>query len=253
MADISKPKCVVNIESNLSSLASDRLIIDVKADSVKTVRILPPVDPRGHIFVKSLSHYRLQDEEGESRALACLTEHGTDETGKECWLCKLIEVAKSGDIPSEAATLILGKGGLDNGIQQAKRFFGQVVEREGEGADFRYIGPKLLALPKTPVEDILNAMKVQQKKGRPLALDETKGQDIDISRTGSGRKTKYRVDLTGDVSDLNDIFPDWEDKKLPDIIAALKLKVYAPEIQKQFAQRTFGDLLDWEMLAEMGL
>jgi len=254
MAEMNKPKFfAVNLDSNLSELTSDQLIIDVKAETTRTVRLLPPVEDSGHAFVTSANHFKLKDEEGDNRALACLAIHGNEETGTECWLCKLVEVARQDMLTPEEKTLVLGKGGLDNGIQQSKRFYAQVLEREDTSDGPVYRGPKLLSLPKTASGECLEAMRVQQRKRRAIATDPEKGQDIDISRTGTGRKTKYRVDLTGDVASLDDIFPGWQDKMLSSVIDALRLKVFAPDIQKQFAMRTFGDLLDWKKLEEMGL
>jgi hypothetical protein len=235
-----------NIKANTESTKLDNLFVDVPKDATVRVRILPILSESSLIFVRAEQHYKMKATTGRGTALACLKTHGTDDTGDNCYLCDLSRVlVREGD----AAEVLIGKD-----ISVSPRWYTQVLLAEEVGRDeknkpiLKYNGPKLLGLPKTGADGVNTILNNMDVAGTPLFTEIDDGQDLLITRHSAS--PWYTVDRTGIETSLDDIFPDWEKKIMPDVYAELGLKVVTREEQKQAAMRAFGDELDWVALAE---
>lgn len=231
----------INIKANVNSVRTESIYMDLKQDETRRVRFLPPNRADGALFTKIVNHFKLktEDEPARGMAVACLN-HVED---KPCYLCELSSVLKKHGDKAERQ--------LGDDIRASARFYATVlVAEKADDGSWEYRGPKLIGLPKTAVED-LNAILLQQDMaGDDFFCDAEKGQDILITRTGSGFQTKYKSMASGKKNNLDDIFPEWEEKFIDKIEDAVGLTIISYEDQKAAAVRSFGDDLDWDALAE---
>jgi hypothetical protein len=227
----------LNLKATLDSTKSDNLFVNIKPDTTLRVRFLPA---KGSLFFVTGQHFKLKDENDRTVAFANLELHGTEETGTTDYLDKLWKVLKSGDeYEQEVAEL----------IKLSKRWTAQVLVAErDESGKWTYFGPKVLALSKTTAEKVAQILSNQEMVGDDFFCDVKNGQDLLISRTGSGFDTKYNVDRSGIKSDLDALFPEWREKYITNLKDVLGLRVVTPDEQKAAARRTFPRL-DWEKLA----
>lgn len=238
-----------NVKASAAATEIKRLFIDVPKDTTIQVRPLPLMvadNEDAILYTRAENHFKMKTEDGKGLALACLAVHGTDETGDECYLCKLSKVlVKYGDKLEKE----IGKQ-----INASPGFYLQVLRAEETGRDendkpiFAYTGPYLLRLPKTGADAVTTIMANMDSAGDSDFTDPDEGQDLYITR--HSKTPWYSAERSGKSKKLDDIFPDWEKKIIEDVYGELGLKVVTYEEQKQIAMRTFGDRLDWEALAD---
>lgn len=235
---LNRPTFKPNIKASTKSLERKTAFYDLKPDTVTRLRVLPPVAEDGLIFYKVTNHFQLKNEEDQGTALSCLCEHGTAETGDDCYLCDLVKhLRRTGDKGDDAVA---------SKLRASPRWYVQayIYDKDSDG----YIGPKLIGLSKTTAEALNDLMVAQDDSGDGLFCDEDEGQDITITRKGAGLKTKYSVAPTGKVISLDEAIPGWEDKILTDVWASFDLKLEDRDGQRRAVQRTYGDQLDWETI-----
>ncbi len=230
----------VNIKANVESTRSDSIFVDVKADTTKRVRFLPPTTAEGTLFTKIVNHFRLKTDDDPPRgmAVAC-NEHFSNEP---CYLCNLSRTLKKHGDKAERK--------IGDEIRASARFYAPVLEAEkDENGEWVYDQKvKLIGLPKTAVEEISALLVQQDMVGDDYFCDVEQGQDLLITRTGTGFNTKYKISMTGIKMDLNEIAPEIE--AMEDVVEACSLNTHTNEAMKEAARRTFGDDLDWTALAD---
>ena len=243
---VKRPGFVPDIQANLNATKQSGLFRNVKEDETLVVRFFPPASEDGLLFRKARNHYKIKDDNNKPIALACLEEHGTEDTGYECWLCKLVLALGKGDTTEKE----FGKQ-----LRANDSHYAQVLEaNKKDDGSFNYAGPFLLRLPKTAASSVNKIMGNQHMMGEPYFCDVDAGQNLMITRTGTGFNTEYHVDRSSSQTSLDDIFPAWAEKFFDDILGTVNLNIIDPSLQKKYAQLTFGDKLDWGMLeAECGL
>lgn len=248
---VTRPGFVPNVQANVKALESRRTFVDVKPDSILIARFLPPAFSSGQIFVRTMNHYNFQQPDDKSRgmALACLAEHGTEETGDVCKVCELMEIAE--DLKDKDP--VMKKIAANQGGHPARpRWYGQILIGEKVDGEMKYEGPYLLALPKTAAEDVVGILKTNEAMGEAYFTDPDKGQAVLVTRNGSGLNTRYKVERSGLIASLDDIFPNWTEKYL-DAAAFMKklaLNVVTPDEQKAAIRDKHGEAIDWAMLEE---
>jgi hypothetical protein len=231
----------VSIKANVNTTRVDSIYLDLKEDETRRIRFMPPNRADGALFTKIVNHFRLKTDDNPPRGMAVACNgHFNDE---DCYLCTLSKVLKTNGDKAEKK--------IGDDIRASARFYAPVLvaEKEDDGT-WTYHGPKLLGLPKTAVEDINAILLQQDMAGDDFFCDADKGQDILITRTGTGFNTKYKASATGQKNKLDDIFSDWEEKFIDSVDEVVGLNFLAVEDQKSAAVRTFGDDLDWDALSE---
>lgn len=236
---LNKPTFKVNIAASKKSTERKTLFADIKPDTSMRLRCAPPVTEDGMIFTKVTNHFRLKNEEGFGLALACLEEHGNDDTGESCYLCNVIKMLKGGD---------KGDQKIASELRASPRWYMQawIYDKESDS----YVGPKLVGLSKTTAEAVNDILVAQDESGDDYFCDVENGQDIVITRRGSGLNTKYTVQPTGKKMPLSEVQANWEEKIILDVYGALELKLEDPDGQKRALYRTFEDELDWEAIQD---
>lgn len=245
MAGMSRPVFGVNVGANKKMTESKSIFFDIKPDTTVRLRILPPTTEGGAIFTKVSNHFKLKNPEGGGMALACLREHGAE--GESCYLCQLLEFLKRS---KDKTDVKIGKDLYAN-----PRWYVQAyIAEKGEDGKLAYRGPVLVGLSKTTADSLNEILNLQQASDDDFFCDPDKGQDIMISRTGSGMNTKYKVMPTGQKSSLDDIMPGWSDpgsgKLIVDVLAALELKIEDADGQRKAALRSYPDEIDWSVVNE---
>jgi len=234
----------VNVSANLNSTKTDSIYLDLKEDEARRVRFLPPQRADGALFTKVVQHFKLKTEDDPPRgmALAC-NDHHKDE---DCWMCNLSKLLKAEGDKAERQ--------IGDDIRPSPRFYSVVLvaEKQDDGS-LVYSGPKLLGLPKTAVEQVNSILLAQDMAGDEFFCDADGGQDLIITRTGRGFQTKYNAQSTGKKNNLDEIFPQWEDKFIEDLEEALGLKFADNDTMREATMRTYADELDWDAIAERGL
>jgi hypothetical protein len=243
---ITKPGFKLNLKANMDSTKGDNLFLNIKPDTTIRVRFLPPANPDGTLFFVTNQHFKLKNEEGRGIALADLEFHGDEKTGTADYISELYAVLAEADDDSIKK--------IADDIKLSKRWNAQVLvaEKDPETGQWDYYGPKILGLSKTTAEAVTQILSNQDMVGDDYFCDADNGQDLLITRTGSGFKTEYSVDRTGMKMSLDTIFPEWSTKFISDIPKVLNLNIWTREDQKAAAQRSFPQL-DWEALVEYGL
>jgi len=239
-----------NVQANLSATKSKDIFVKVDENATMRVRFLPTNHPEGILTYTTVSHFKLKEEteDGGSKgmALACLEEHGA-EGHTDCYICDLIKgLDRSGDKTHKK---------IAKAMKPSIRYNYQVLvaEKQNDGT-WKYGKPKILGLPKTAHEDLAQLLANMEMMGQPDYTDIEKGQDILISRSGTGVNTKYRVDRTGEQVSLDEVYPGWDNDFIEDMWGALNLRVFTREQQKSAAQFTYADEIDWEQMQdEFGL
>ena len=237
---LQKPSFKVNIAANRKSTERKTLFLDIKPDTSVRVRVMPPVTEDGMIFGKSVNHFKLKNEEGFGLALGCLNEHGTGDTGTNCYLCNLVKMLRNGDKAEKK---------IADDLRASPRWYAQCwVFDKSEGT---YFGPQLVGLSKTTAEAVNDILVGQEDSGDDYFCDPENGQDLIITRKGSGLNTRYTVLATGKKMPLSEVDADWETKIISDLYAALDIKLEDQDGQKRAVYRTFEDELDWEKIQDV--
>lgn len=235
-----------SVQANLNATKSKEVFIKVDENATMRVRFLPTTHPEGILTYTTASHFKLKEETDDGgtkgMALACLEEHGDE----PCYLCELQQKLRNGDRAEKK---------IANMINPSIRYNYQVLvaEKQGDGTWKYGKKPKILGLPKTAHQDLAQLLSNMELMGQPDYSDIEKGQDILITRTGTGKDTRYRIDRTGEMTNLDEVFPEWEGAFIEDMWDALNLRVFSREQQKQAAQFTFADEIDWEKMQAAGL
>jgi len=233
----------VNVKANIESTKRKTVFYDLKPDSTTRMRVIPPVDDSGMIFAQSVNHFKLKNEDGFGIALACLNVHADDADTNPCFLCRLVEYLRNTGDKSDAK--------IAKDLAASSRWYMQAfIAEKGEDGELSYLGPKLVGLSKTTAEAVSGLLADQDKVGTPLFCDPEQGQDIVITREGSGFQTKYRLSQTSQIANLDNVIPGWEDKILTDVYESLNLKIVTPDEQVTAVMRTFGDALNWDEIEE---
>lgn len=237
-----RPTFRVDVAANKKATEKKSVFYDLKPDTTNRLRILPPVSEDGLLFTLVSNHFRLKSDEGFGMALACLGEHGTADTGDDCYLCNLVNLLRKGDKADQKVA---------KDLAASKRWYLQCFVYD-KAAD-NYFGPKLVGLSRTTAEAVQDILNSQADVGDDFFCDPDQGQDIIITRKGSGMNTRYTVSPTGKKMSLDDVFPGWEDKIMTDIMKVIDLRIHDQDDQKKAAYRSFGDALDWEAIqSEIG-
>lgn len=236
-----------NVQANLNASKSNDIFVKVDENSTRRVRFLPTIHPEGLLTYTTCSHFKLKEEADDGgvkgMALACLHEHGDE----PCYICDLIKALnKSGD---------KGHAKIAKQLKVSTRYNYQVMtaEKQNDGT-WKYTRPQILGLPKGASEDLSQLLANMELMGQPDFADVKQGQDILISRTGTGLSTKYRIDRTGEMTDLDELYPGWENDFIEDMWDAMRLRVFSREQQRAAARFTFPEEIDWEQMTdEFGL
>ncbi len=234
---LNRPSFKVDVAANRKATEKKSVFYDLKPDTTTRVRVLPPVSEDGLLFTLVSNHFKLKSDEGFGMALACLRQHGIEETGEECYLCNLSKFLRKGD---KADQKVAGD------IRASQRWYLQclVYDKTEES----YFGPKLVGLSRTTAEAVQDILTDQDEAGDDYFCDPDKGQDLLIKRKGAGMNTKYSVSASGRKAALDDVYPGWEEKIITDVMEVIDLRIHDMDDQKKAAYRTFGDTLDWETI-----
>ena len=236
---LNRPSFKVNVAANKKATEKKSIFFDLLPDTTNRLRILPPTNEDGLLFTLVANHFKLKAPEGFGMALACLEEHGNSEVGESCYICDLVKLLEKGDKSDKNVADLLSV---------AKRWYIQVLVYDK--AESAYFGPKFVGLSRTTAEKLQEILVSQDEVEDDYFCDPDAGQDIVITRKGSGMATRYSVAPTGKKAKLDDIFPAWEDKIYMDPLDAFDLKVRDIDDQKKAVYRTFDDELDWEAIQE---
>lgn len=242
---VTRPTYKPNVGANVKSAKVDKLFIDIPKDTTMRFRLLPPMDESGLLFFRAANHFKVKSEEGKNTALACLHEHGTEETGDTCYICKLSKhLFKYGDKAEKEVA---------KALQQSLQWYTQVLvaEKDDSTGKWEYSGPKLLRLPMTGVQSVNEIMSNQAKNDESFFCDPEDGHDLTIKRYS--KSPWYSADRVSNHCTLESVFPGWEDKALSDIYGELRLNIATPDEQREAVIRSWGDVLDFDALAELGL
>jgi len=237
---LKRPGFKPNVKASLATTTSDKVFFDVKPDTTLRIRVLPPAREDGSIWTVAVNHFRLKNEEGRGVALACKKEHGDDGV---CWLCDLSRVLKRHGDKDEQE--------IGDTIRPSPRWYVQaLIGEKNEEGKWEYFGPKLVGLPKTAAEEVNSILGTQDAADDDYFCDVEKGQDLLITRTGSGYATRYKVMASGQKANLDKVHPGWEKAFISDVYDRLGLNLWEADDVKAAAHRAFGDKLDWENLSK---
>lgn len=232
-----------NVQANLNASKQGSKFVKVDENSTLRVRFLPTTHPEGLLTYTTTSHFKLKEEADDGgvkgMALACLNDHGEE----SCYICDLIKgLNKSGD----KAGMKIAKQ-----LRGSTRYNYQVLVAEKQNDNtWKYGKPCILGLPKGASEDLAQLLANMELMGQPDFADVNGGQDILISRTGTGLSTKYRIDRSGETVDLDEVYPKWDEDFMDDVWDALNLRVFTREAMQRAARFTFSELIDWETMAD---
>jgi hypothetical protein len=232
-----------NVQANLNASKQGSKFVKVDENSTLRVRFLPTTHPEGLLTYTTTSHFKLKEEADDGgvkgMALACLNDHGEE----PCYICDLIKgLNKSGD----KAGMKIAKQ-----LRGSTRYNYQVLVAEKQNDNtWKYGKPCILGLPKGASEDLAQLLANMELMGQPDFADVNAGQDILISRTGTGLSTKYRIDRSGEIVDLDEVYPKWDEDFMDDMWDALNLRVFTRELMQRAARFTFSELIDWETMAD---
>lgn len=237
----------LNVKANIANMATKSRFRKPGPDSTMIYRLAPSVTADGIIFYRVRQAWKLEDEDGNSIALADLSVHGTEETGREDYVAEFSAAMMATD------SKMLKKIGTDvraNNIFHAQGF--EVFKTEG--GDLKYEQSlSLLSVPKTAAESIMKIADRQRFMNEPTLDEAEAGQPFLLTRTGKGFDTVYSAERSGQVVDLNEVVPGFQDKLLEDVLGSVKLKIYTRDQQKNIVRISYPDL-DWDRLeGELGL
>jgi len=240
-----------NVQANIEAAKKPNIFIKVKEGTQEFFRILPSVFETGQLFAAQNQHFKLElNGVGDFRgsAAACLDTHGKDTDDQGCFLCKLERALKKYGNKDEKS--------IGNKIALSSRAVYQVLrledtgEKDDKGAVvYKHTGPYLWAAPPSAVNQINTIMKNMKKIGGDDSCfsDPDNGQGLFIEHPD---QTTYQIDRSSMIISLDEAFPKWRDKMIYDIYDEMCLNVLDYEQQKQAAMKTFGDQIDWAVLAE---
>jgi len=248
---VERPRYKPNVAANKKATRIEKIFIDIPENATMRLRILAKnYDPNiemdsEDIYYIATNHFKVKNEEGNKTALACLRDHGTEDTCTDCYLCRLSEYLKSlGD-----------KNQKDIGykIKPSAQWYVQayVAEKNPVSGTWEYNGPGLLRLPVTGSNAITEIITNQDKDDEVSFLDITEGFDLNIKH--HDKLPWYSADRVSKRENLDDLVPTWEQNFIKDMKSKVRQVVVAPDEQREAAIRMWGNVLDFEALSEQGL
>lgn len=182
------------VEKSMSSGGSFLKLVTGK----NTLRILPP-RPGEQFYGQTFQHFINTDAGGNARPVSFNCPRLI--SGDSCPACEKWQALKrSANQKDQAAA---------RGYQARFRAFYNVINRDDEAA-----GPKILAVGKSIVDQINElGMQIKEEDGVDF-LDPFKGFNIQITRTGVGLSTEYKVLMSRKGSPLHEdeaIMAEWID------------------------------------------
>ena len=243
---LKRPGFKPSLKANLESTKLDKLFVDIPKESSMLFRfynpsIEDPANPgKGTIWFRVAQHFRLKTEEGRGMAVADLSVHGTEETGKVDYISKLVNVLlKHGDKAEQA---------IAKGLSTSFRWNAQVaIAEKQEDGTLTFKGPKILGLPRTgaqAVNEVEKAADMAGEVGGPFDID--KGFNIMITRHPG--QPWYTAQRAGSPVSLDEIIPGWEGSYISDLKDKVGLKVLTYDEQREAVMRTYAAELDWDLL-----
>lgn len=245
MSGLKRPGFVSSPSANASVLAGEQKFIKMKEGESMMLRFLPAPKEDGILFYPATNHYGLKNQDGKDLAIACLHQHGTKDTGKDCVICKVVKyLADNSDYDEE----------IYKRLTPSTRYYTQVLVANIVDKKVRdWTAPKLIAWSKTAAGNIQTVFENQEKFGDPVGYDIDEGQALIVTRTGTGFATKYAAERTGKVVSLDEIRPTWGDEFMEDLYAEIGLNV-ATATQQMAYLRISIPTVDWDQVfADLGL
>jgi hypothetical protein len=216
-----------SVAASRKATARPTNFFDMKPDTTTRMRVVPPMNETGILFVKAVNHFGFKNEDGINIAPACLLSH-TDE--ERCFMCDLTKYLFS-----------VGDQKLARRIGAKPKWFVQAFIWDGA----EYFGPKLVGLSKTTADQVLDILDQQEQTDIPFFCDPDEGHDLIITRKGSQLQTKYTVNAGGKPVALDKIVPDWKDRVWADMMEKIDPRIMTYEQQRETAVRSLEGV-DWE-------
>ena len=238
-----RPGFKPNIQRNQKMSRANDVFFTIPPDKTARLRFLPPATEDGLVFTLSVNHFKINDAEGKSIALACLNQHGEG----ECPTCAIVdELYRSSDAAAKK---------LANELRASARYNAQVLlaEKDADTGKMVYEGPRMIGLSKTVADDIIQFLVNQESAGDDFFCDADKGQDLFLTRKGSGFSTKYTIDRSGQKAALDDILPGWQEKFWTDPYKVLGLKVVDRDTMLALLKGTYANQIDFDGLKAAGI
>lgn len=189
------------------------------------IRILPPADyltnPEATFFFDAVLHHGFKDEDARRRALPCLRYHS--DSGEDCPACIVEEWVMANGTPPQQDVV--------QNMQGRPRTYYNIIYRQGEFPNVQIWGSSAKIR-----DDIIAQLDVPGFEGM---LDPEEGNDIVLTRTGTGMQTRYRVDPMTKASSVG--VPDWQTKAF-DLADRLLIKISEAEM-KTYLKASYDGVL----------
>ena len=226
-----------NMDSTMQSTASDSVFVDVKPDSSYTLRVLPPTREDGNLYYMTANHYGFKDEEGKNRGPSCQL---VDPNKDYCLFCILSDYLAS-----------IGEVDQSDDISVSNYWYPQVLvgNKDRETGEWKYSDPKLVKMSQATANKLNAIINAQYENDDDFLFEPVNGQNVSLTRNGSGKGTRYELMSVGKKNNLDDIKPGW-DKKLLDPTKSLKLTAMSDDEAMQWIVRSFGNTIDWDDFQE---
>lgn len=240
---LNRPGFKSNLKANIGSTKRDQLFVKIPVDSSMLFRFLHPYKDDGIIWYHVAQHFSLAKEDTGTMAIADLTVHGTEETGTEDYINKLVDVLKR-DFKGKENVIekeIAKKLGTSYGWNAQV-----LVAEKGDDGVLAYSKPKILGLPRTGATSVNSVEQAADMAGEPGPFDVDNGFNIMI--THHKDTPWYVAQRAGAPKSLDEILPGWEDLYMTDLEEKVGLKILGYDEQREAVVRTYGNQLDFEML-----
>jgi len=233
MAGLRKPRTYkVNRAANKNALKKKTVFFNF-GEGVHRLRVVPPMNEDGMIFVKATNHYNFESSEGYGIAPACMVEHGDG----DCWICRLVNYLNSTGDPGDEK--IAAK------IKPSSKWHVQAFVWDGE----KYDGPFLCGFSKGAADQVNDRLDELDALDSAYFCDPDEGFDLIVTRKGTSFKdTRYSVSCGNKVSKLDDLVPDWHNKVFVDVMEKVDPRIMTAAEMREAMIRTYGDALDWEVI-----
>jgi len=231
---IRKPNTKLNIAASRKVTEKKSLFVDVPNDGSVQVRHLPPDNDDGILFVRIGQHFKFEDEDGNSRAYACLNEHGGPDDGK-CAICDTCEYFKKNgnDVERDIADGFKGVG-------LSYQFYAQVYDKNRIDE-----GPKLIRVPQSAADQFMDKAQFAEDNGMPVPSDVEAGEWVIYGKKIKNKRTEWSVMPTGVRVPLDTLDKDWAEKMM-DITEALALRILPRVQQIKALKENYGSKLELE-------
>lgn len=238
---LQRPGFKPNVQRNKKVSRANDVFFSIAPETTARLRFMPPADESGLLFALTVNHFKLQDAEGRPIAVACANQHGEG----NCPVCA-------------AVTWLYQNGNKDekkigSELRASARYNAQVLVAERVGDGWEYEGPRMVAFSKTVHDNIIQILENQEMVGDPDFTDPDEGQDLLISRKGSGLNTEYTVDRSGKKMALDTAFPAWTEKFWTDLYKVLGLRILSHNEMIEVLQSTYAKQLDFDAMRADGV